>query len=139
MNVTQPPESGPGRQPGLARTRNAPAYPDGVPVAEALALAVGELLGVGVLTTTATVGQPNGTVGREILGVGEALGEAWAWITIGVLLGHGGVCGTGVGEAALTISATRTASPPRMTVPTKVAAPHSLRRKSRFSLNQAPS
>lgn len=108
-------------------------------VGELLALAVGELLGVGVLTTTATVGQPKGTVGIEILGVGEALGDAWAWITIGVLLGQGGVWGTGVGEAALTISATRTASPPRMTVPTKVTAPHSLRRKSRFSLNQAPS
>lgn len=50
----------------------------GVAVGDALGVVVAVGLGVGVLTTTATVGQPKGTVGREILGVGEALGEAWA-------------------------------------------------------------
>ncbi len=92
-------------------------------------VAVGEAeglgLAVGVATVTWAVGQPNGTGLSEMVGVADADGETWAWITTGVVLGHGGAGGIAVGEAALTISATRTAKPPSMAVITKATAPHS--------------
>lgn len=105
-----------------------------------LALAVGE--GVGVITTTLGSEHPNGTDGRVTCGVGAteipALGLGFAWITIGVSLGHGGVGGTGAAKAALKSSHTKTTTPPRMMVPMKAAAPHSCFRNFQFN-DQAPS
>lgn len=107
---------------------------------EALVLGVGE--GVGVITTTLGSEHPKGTVGRVTWGVGEtetpALGLGFAWITIGVSFGQGGVGGTGPAKAALNSSQTSTTTPPRMMVPMNAAAPHSCFRKFRFN-DQAPS
>lgn len=84
-------------------------------------------LAAGIVTVTSGVGQPNGTGLIEMVGVAEteADGEAWAWITIAVVFGQGGAGGIWVGDAALTISATRTATPPSKAVITKITAPHS--------------
>jgi hypothetical protein len=61
----------------------------------------------------------------ETLAVGDADGEACAWITTGVVRGQGGAGGIAVGEMALISRATSTARPPRMAVITKATAPHS--------------
>ncbi|MGH7642619.1 MAG: hypothetical protein ACRENX_06335 [Candidatus Dormibacteria bacterium] len=90
-----------------------------------MGVAVGVGLGLGTAMVTRAVGQPNGTGFSEMVGVAEADGEACAWITTGVVRGQGGVGGIAVGEAALTISATNTARPPRIAVTTKATAPHS--------------
>lgn len=90
---------------------------------ETVALGLG--LGAGVSTTTCGVGQPNGTGLTEMVGVGESAGDTCAWITIGVVLGQGGVTGMAVGDAALTISTTNTARPPSRAVTTNRTAPHS--------------